>query len=407
MIRKLRIKFVVVNMSIVTVLLGIILSLTFMFTQARLENRSLQMMQKVATRPTRHDTADETLREGRLLYFVLKIGPEGEPVVVGNSYYSDNDLDNEVFLRDLVDSVQSSERRNGVLKSHNLRFCLVNAPRDQYMVFADISEERVALDGLMQVCVLLGVLGFFAFLGISILLSRWAVKPVDAAMRQQRQFVADASHELKTPLSVLMTNAQLMQSSSCSLVARERCMQGILTMSQQMKRLIEQMLELAQMDACEPQVCDIPVDFSKLVYDAVLCFEPVFFERHLTLQVDGVQPGIQIGGDGEQLRRMLEIFLDNAQKYASPGGQTWVTLQKKGKGCCVLAVSNEGCAIPAADLQQLFKRFYRADKSRKQRGSFGLGLSIAESTVQQHRGKIWAESKQGINSFIVELPRLQ
>ena len=128
----------------------------------------------------------------------------------------------------------------------------------------------------------------------------------------------------------------------------------------------------------------------------------MFFDREMVLE-NQIQLGITVEGSEVQLRQMLEIFLDNAQKYATPGGKTTVSLAKVGRNKCVLTVFNEGPSIPQEHLENLFKRFYRADQARTRNGSFGLGLSIAQSIAQRHKGKIWAESADGVNSFSVEL----
>ena len=99
----------------------------------------------------------------------------------------------------------------------------------------------------------------------------------------------------------------------------------------------------------------------------------------------------------------MDILLDNARKYSAPGGETTVSLRREGAGKCRLKVSNPGPEIPAGELEKIFLRFYRMDKARSRDGSFGLGLSIAQSIVDQHKGKIWAESRGGRNTFTVEL----
>ena len=129
----------------------------------------------------------------------------------------------------------------------------------------------------------------------------------------------------------------------------------------------------------------------------------MFFEKGIELSSE-IQDGIFLNGDKEHLRQVLEIFLDNAQKYASVPGSAAVKLERCGKNRCRLSVLNTGEAISPEDLKNIFKRFYRVDKARSRDGSFGLGLSIAESIVLRHRGKIWAESKNGVNTFFAELP---
>ena len=162
------------------------------------------------------------------------------------------------------------------------------------------------------------------------------------------------------------------------------------------------MLELARTDNVQTHTVFSSFDFSRLVSDAVLPFEPVFFERGLTLRTE-IAGNILVNGSPSELRQVLDILLDNAQKYSRRNGTTWVTLQRRGKNHCLLAVADEGETIPPQDLKNLFKRFYRADQARSRNGSFGLGLSIAESIIKRHKGKIWAESKNGINTFFVEL----
>ena len=173
-------------------------------------------------------------------------------------------------------------------------------------------------------------------------------------------------------------------------------------MSRQMRQLIEEMLDLARTDSGQSTLIFSQVDLSRLISDAVLPFEPVFFEAGLTLAVD-IQPGLTVRGSQQHLRQTVDILLDNARKYAAPSGEISVTLTRCG-GRCRLAVSNPGPEISKADLQNIFKRFYRTDEAHTQRGSYGLGLSIARNIILRHRGRIWAESKNGRNTFFVELP---
>ena len=146
-----------------------------------------------------------------------------------------------------------------------------------------------------------------------------------------------------------------------------------------------------------------PVDLSGLTARSLLPFEPLFFEQGLTL-TSQVDEGITVSGDEEALRRVLEILLDNAQKYSSPGGETQVTLHRRGRNHCALTVANQGEPIPPEARRQIFQRFYRADPARSRNGSFGLGLSIAEGIVAQHHGTIDVTCAGGFNRFRAELP---
>lgn len=402
MTKKLRYKFIVIIMSIVTVMLCIIMSMIYFFTKMNLENNSIHMMQAIADRPFLLRVPNELQDDMRLPYFTLQLGTQGDLIATGGGYY---DLSDEAFLKDLVDATFSVDEHTGVIDEYNLRFLRTNTAVNQVIVYTDISSELRTLANLLRNCFIIGMVCFVAFLFISFLLAGWMARPIDRAWTQQRQFIADASHELKTPLTVIMTNAELLQNSEYDAESHAVFSSSILAMSRQMRDLVEQMLELARADIVQSNIIFSTVDFSRLVSDATLPFEPVFFEKGLTLQTD-LAKNILVSGNPDSLRQVLDILLDNAQKYSCEGGTTWVTLKIHGKGRCLLSVANEGTPIASNDLNNLFKRFYRADPARSRTGSFGLGLSIAETIVKQHKGRIWAESANGVNTFFVELVKV-
>ena len=353
MIKRLRLKFIVINMGIATILLSAILGLVFYFTSANLETESIRMMERIASQPFQMNAPGELGEDVRLPFFTLQLGPHGELLDASGGYY---DLSDDAFLGGLAQAAAASPRRLGVLEEYNLRYYRSDAPMSRFLVFADISSERATLDGLRRTCLLIGGLSFLAFLWVSVLLSKWAVRPVERAWQQQRQFVAAASHELKTPLTVIMTNAELLQDEADE-ARRSTFSSSILTMSRQMRALIEQMLELARTDSAESHLVLRPVDLSGLTARSLLPFEPLFFEQGLTL-ISQVDEGITVSGDEEALRRVLEILLDNAQKYSSPGGETQVTLHRRGRNHCALTVANQGepAGGPPPDLPALLPR---------------------------------------------------
>lgn len=388
-------------MTMVTIMLCVIFGLVYNSTKTNLENESISMMKTIAANPFQLGRPNEQSPDLRLPYFTLQLGLKGELVSTGGGYY---DLSDKEFLKDLIDESVGSRRETGIVEAHNLRFCRMTTPRGTVLVFSDMSSENNTLDSLLKNSLIIGFFSFLVFLCISMFLARWAVKPVAAAWLQQKQFVADASHELKTPLTVIMTNAELLQSSEYDEIERKTFSQSILLMSRQMKSLVENMLELAKSDAEQTKQKMKPVNLSKLILDTAISFEGVFVEKGLTVE-SSVEPGIIVRGNEQALQQVVDILLDNAQKYSSPTGVTTVRLHGSGQGRCQLSVSNPGPEIPLEDLKKIFQRFYRMDKARSRDGSFGLGLSIAESIVTQHGGRIWAESKDGINTFIVELRR--
>ena len=172
-----------------------------------------------------------------------------------------------------------------------------------------------------------------------------------------------------------------------------------------MRGLVEDLLDLARVDNGMPRAVWERVDLSGLVEEAALPFEPLYFEGGLEL-VSDVEPDIFVHGSADHLRRVAEILLDNARKYSDPGRVT-LTLKRQGKGLCTLCVENPGPPIAPGDLQNIFKRFYRADSARSRDGSYGLGLPIAEGIVRAHGGRIWAASAGGMNRFYVTVPTVQ
>ena len=215
--------------------------------------------------------------------------------------------------------------------------------------------------------------------------------------------MSNASHELKTPLTVILSNAQMLAENVEDPELRKRMTASILTVSQQMKDLVTKLLNSAQVDQGIGAMQFSAVDLSHTVTNALLPFAPIFYEQGMELD-SVVQDDIWVQGSQPHLIQVVNILLDNAQKYGVEHGHTRVTLRQQGKKSCLLTVANEGKALSGQELKNIFKRFYRADAARERTGSYGLGLSIAEGIVQAHRGKIWAESKDGVNTFLIQLP---
>ncbi len=223
------------------------------------------------------------------------------------------------------------------------------------------------------------------------------------SMRREKQFVADASHELKTPLTVIMANAQLLEDQDTNRTGDgKRWLTNIRQEAEEMKTLVEEMLALARSEAERENIVLTECCFSDVVIESVLSFEAVFYQENKELRSD-VEEGISLQGNEKQLKQLLKILLDNAEKYSPEGGRAVVQLKRVNGRKARLTVSNTGEAISREKQQEIFERFYRADLSRSDRKGYGLGLAIAKNIVELHRGKIRVESSEGENRFIVEL----
>ena len=399
MLKKLRLRFVCINLVIAGVMLCIILGLVLHFTADSLANESIRMMQSAASGPPEPLRPEALPENVRLPYFILQLNLRGQLTVIGGDGM---DLSDQGYLRELAAAALETGTQTGVLNDYGLRYYRGGAPDRQCLVFADMSSEQATMRNLTESCLVIGLAALAGFFVISLFLARWAIRPVEQAWQQQKQFVADASHELKTPLTVIHTNAELLQEGAEDLQLRQRSAENILVMARQMRGLVEGLLELARVDNGNVRAAMEPVDLSRLVSDGLLPFEPLYFEHRRELAA-WVEPGLRVQGSPAHLRQVLEILLDNAMKYSAPGAQVRVSLRRY-SGHALLTVADPGPALSPEKLKDIFKRFYRVDKARSRDGSYGLGLSIAQRVVEEHRGRIWAESRGGINSFFVQLP---
>ena len=399
MLKQLKVKFVVVTMSVACAMLIIIFGLVYHFTRMNLESQcadTLNAVHEMATQPGILEQREDVL----LPYFYLQINVFGDVFATGSPQF---DLENEHYLQTLIQEVYERNVTSGFLEDQNLRYQFSYVLGSRYISFVDISGQEATLTALVKTSMLIGFLSMGLLLVISILLARWAVKPVEKALHQQQQFVSDASHELKTPLTVIMSNVELLDAQEYDEESKKQFIGSIKTMSVQMRALVEGLLELARADNGQVKKSFAQIDMSSLTQETVLPFEPVFFENGLQLEIT-VEPGIRLMGSERYLRQVIEILLDNARKYSAPGIVS-LELIRQGKNC-LLRVSNPGEPIPKSDLEKIFERFYRTDEARTRTGSFGLGLSIARSIVQEHGGRIWAQSNQSGNRFNVQLPAI-
>lgn len=397
MLKKLRRKFILITMALVLVMLTVIFSMVYSFTKADLQQQNVSNMDRLCQTMTKPNTLGQPPRGIRTPWFAMRVSGG----IISAIGYTDYDLSDETFLNEMLATVRREEKTDGVLHEHHLMYRVVGNTQSPTVVFLDISGYNASLRALIESCIAIGAVSLLVFWLISFFLAKWAVRPVEQAWDRQKQFVSDASHELKTPLTVIMSNAELIAMQPDEPEAATQYAQNVLTMSCQMKDLVEGMLELSRVDNGQVKTAFERLDFSDLVGRSLLEFEPVLFEKGLQLACD-IQPGIYMSGNGRYLKQLVDILLDNAGKYSDPGVVD-VKLQGQGK-TCLLTVANPGTPIPAEEQEKIFERFYRSDQARSRTGSFGLGLSIANSVVQEHGGKIWVKNNSSGNCFCVQLP---
>ena len=217
-------------------------------------------------------------------------------------------------------------------------------------------------------------------------MSKFAVKPVAESYDKQKQFITDANHELKTPLTLILTNLEIAESE----VGKNEWLDDIRSEGERMSSLINQLVTLSRMDEDSLILSTEEFCLSDAVFDTASEFEILSVNENKTF-VMNIEPSIKYIGDEASIRKLLGLLLDNAYKYCDKNGTITISLYSKRHP--VLIVENTFSEINNVELPKLFDRFYRADKARSHNGSFGIGLSIAKAIVEKHHGEINAYKK--------------
>lgn len=406
MLKRLRRKFTAITMLLVGLVLAMVLGSSYyssVLTQTDIVNDTLE-------RALEGDIAVVTVGESTdsrngdlMLAVVVDVSSDGtiyeKTSLVAN--VSDDTLVN------VVSEALASDESSGVCDEYSIAWMRARTSWGWRVAFVDTYMRTSTLrsQGLSS-------LGIFAasmlvVFVVSYGLSGWVLRPVRRAWDQQRQFVSDASHELKTPLAVILANTQILQRMEGLPPEAERWVSSTADEAGHMKGLVEDLLTLARSDEQESEMSLVrdEVDLSSLVERCTLEFDPVAYDRGCSIE-SSVTPGLTVLGDRDQLARLVRTLVDNATKYAREGTAATVRLSRDGRRAR-LTVNNMGDPIAPEDMEHLFDRFYRTDKARERKGTggFGLGLAIARSITEAHGGKIGvASTAEEGTTFTVSLP---
>ncbi|ANY65762.1 two-component sensor histidine kinase [Paenibacillus sp. BIHB 4019] len=272
------------------------------------------------------------------------------------------------------------------------------------LVFLDVTAQQDILTNLIYTFSVVGLAMLIILFFTSRFFANQSIRPVKEAFDKQKQFIADASHEMKTPLTIINTNTDVLLSNSEDTIHNQaKWLHYIKSETERMTKLTNDLLYLTEMDDARTSMVYSKFNMSDAVENIILTMEAVIFEKNVSLDYD-IEPDLMVQGSGEQIKQVVMILLDNAVKYTSAKGTVTMSLQKQ-QNDIVLAVTNTGEGIAAEHLTRIFDRFYRTDSSRaRKQGGYGLGLAIAKSIVDQHKGKIYAKSTVGEStSFYVHL----
>ncbi len=397
MIRKLRWKVVAITMLFVTAVLLAVFAGVYLNARTSLRQNAEQQLYQALQR------GDGGLfrpgqDSGSLPCFVVEVYSNGTVRVSGSSYYQLDDA----LLAEIVSACLSQDDDSGVLKAYHLRYLRSSSLLSLRIAFTDSSLELATLRSLVRTSLFIGLAALVALLLCCYFLAGLITRPVENAWSAQQRFLSDASHELKTPLTVVLSSAELLSEQTPQNSDAATYVDNIRSESQRMRTLVEDMLTLSRAENTRAEAVFSDVDLSDLAAGSVLRFEPVAYEAGRLLSFE-VTENIHLFGDGDRLAQLVGILLDNGIKYAPEGSFVRLTLRQQDR-CAVLTVENGGEPIPPDRLPHLFERFYRADPSRSDHGSFGLGLSIAQAITRDHGGTIRAESDVRSTRFVVTLP---
>lgn len=401
MLKQLKRRFVCVLMALVTLTLCAIFGFLYHFTRVNLEKQCVSMMESVAKNPFQQGLPGIWSESVRLPYFVIKVTARGEITAVSGGNY---DLTDTVFLDNLIDAAIHSADDLGSMPDYGLRYLRVKTPGALALVFADTTSETATLHSLAKNCLLIGAGCLAVFFGIALLLARWTARPVEKAWAQQRQFVSDASHELKTPLASirLMTDSILQDAS----IDRETTREFVADISDAADRLIHISQELLELDRLD-QGRDLDrraIDLNEQAEQIGRMLAPLAESAQVTMTLT-LGEGCLVRCNDKDAGQILKNLMENAIKYNVLHGQVDVTTRRVGDKV-TLSVTDTGVGIPEADMPRIFERFYRVDKARSRAaGGTGLGLSIVRDAVKRHGGEITVQAGQPAGTiFTVILP---
>ena len=396
MFDKLKKKFILINMSLLTLVFIVIFGSIYIFTTISMD-RELEHELRGLIYNQKKPGFDMPMLSSSI---IIELDSENNIAKVSTFMESD-----EESLENTIYEIIKNEDKYGKVKLEGSSYGYLKDYTTKGLKIALMSRQPqiTVLNNLLKVFISIGSISLILLLLISIYLTSRTIKPIKETFEKQKQFIANASHELKTPLAIIKTNNSLVLSNkSATVESQGKWLNYINNQIERMSELLDEMLTLAKLDTNKELKEFSEFDFSKLVNNILLTFEAVIFENRIQLE-SNILKDIKLKGDKESIKRVVIILLDNAIKYTNKNGKINVDLvQEKNK--IKLKVNNTGEGIKKEDLEKIFERFYRVDSSRaRETGGYGLGLSIAKSIVESHNGKIYAESNIGKDTtFIIE-----
>lgn len=354
------------------------------------ENNSAEGEQVTETPPVlrepdlRNDEREPVPKSlGSINFFIVMSDSDG----VYLNQMNNDDLEQET-AQSYITEVLNKNVTTGML--YNYQFCKEEKSNGILFVFADKTEEINMLRKLRRTTFLIGIISVIVLSIASYFLSGLIVRPLKETFEKQKQFISDASHELKTPLTVISANADVLSGE----ISGNKWLDYIQDQVKRMNVLVNELLNLTRLENNTANFIRTDFDLSKAVESTALPFECQAFEMNKNFVLD-IDTGITVNGSEQHIKQMTAIFIDNAIKYSNDGGTVRVSLKKDGDKK-ILSVFNTGTGVKDSDKDKIFERFYKTDESRNSSaGGYGLGLAIAKSIADRHKFRIHVDNTEG------------
>ncbi len=410
MFKKLRNRFLILNLVIISVTMLLAFASIYFITYNNVRSDILMELGRISDNDRRLNERpnqlqpdfDKFLPPERSVSFVITTDGQLNTKTV----YSVLNIDEE-FYESAKSSALSKNSNTGDFKLDGNYWTFMIKPYlgGYKIIFLDITPRQGILTSLIYTFFIVGSIMLVFIFFISRFFANRAIKPVEESFDKQKQFIADASHELKTPLAVINTNVDVLLSNSEGTIHEQsKWLYYIKSEVERMSNLTKDLLYLTQLDHSDIKMIYTDFDLSEAVENVILTMEAVIFENNISFD-NAIEPGLMIHGNCQQVQQVIMILLDNAIKYTNVKGSICIDL-KKHYANAAISLTNTGAGISQEHIGKIFDRFYRADKSRtRESGGYGLGLSIAKTIVEQHGGQISVKSIiNASTTFRVELP---
>ncbi len=396
MIKKLRRTFIAVAMAVISVILAVVLTalnVTNWVSTANIANETLEVLKDNLYSPAENEGADkdpfETLNVAvHSQFYYIRFYVDSDEVMIRSSMTSEIDVGEEENVLTYATEVYNSGKADGW--SNNYRYDSVTVDGGVIYIFLDCHESLSAFYNFLWYSILIAVVGLLATFVMVFFLSKLAIRPFIRNYENQKQFITDAGHELRTPLAIIQANTELLE---CDIGETEETV-AIKNSVTRLNHMTTSLIYLSKMEEGANQYDMKDFNYSDEAMDIAEQFIPLVASKGKQLEID-IDPGITVHGDVKSLKELVSVFLDNAIKYCAPEGTITLSLKQDGKKA-VLKVSNPTVDVPQGDHSEYFDRFYRADSSRSQSTSgHGIGLSIAMAIAENHKAELTAVSPDG------------